>query len=259
MRTKSKKRICKIIKFIPISFVLVLSSCSQPLYIPSTTNVPVLTKKGDFDVNVSTGSNGWDAQTGFAITNEVGVMVNTSFANRTNADNSNYNKHSFGEIGFGYSSVLNNSNLEEGKTKILFSFFGGTGVGKAAGSYTYNILFGGNATVINRGNYMKVFAQPAIGFITENVEFITALRAGYVSFFYFEQNNQTLENGNLRNNNYYLEPTITFRTGSEKIKIMWQAGASIGYYPTEITKFRNRPLIFIIGVGLNTNIFTSKK
>jgi len=59
--------------------ILVFSSCTPPLYIPNTTNVTSLTKKGDTEISISTGTNGWDLQTAHAITDKIGIMANGSF------------------------------------------------------------------------------------------------------------------------------------------------------------------------------------
>ncbi len=224
-------------------------SCQQPLYIPNTHNTPVLTKQGDLDINFTTGSNGWDLQAAGAVTNEIGVMLNTSVADRTNDSSRNYNKHSFIELGVGYTALLNKKTYEEGQKQYIFSVFGGAGFGSASGLYEINGI-----TNVNNGKYFRPFIQPAVGMAGDHFDMFFSMRACRAQFSEIVVNGFPVEftNSN-RDNNTYLEPVLTMRMGGPLVKFVWQMGASVGHYPPGTAAFRNRPVIFIIGLNFNKN------
>ena len=234
----------------------VLSSCEQPLYIPNTMNVPVLTKKGDIDASLSTGSNGNDLQAAYAITDEIGVMVNTSYANHQDTGSSNFNKHAFVELGLGYTFFLNKESYEIGDAKIIAPMFVGYGMGSASGYYSW--AFGSSDfSYYTEGKYSRIFFQPAIGMSHKSIDIFFSLRMTYVNFSTVDYQDNLGGWTTLlvdKDYNLYYEPTLTWRVGGEKLKFMNQVGVSAGQFPTTETSFRNRPVVFIVGLQLNTNL-----
>ena len=84
-----------------IVVISIMTSCS-PEYVPNMVNSPMLSNQGEFQASVATGTSNFDAQTAFAITDNIGIMVNGSFGNETNDSTDDYHKHAFIEGGIGY-------------------------------------------------------------------------------------------------------------------------------------------------------------
>lgn len=237
-------------------------SCRPPLYIPNTTNVPTLKEKGDIDASYTLGTNGHDLQGNYAITNNWGVMLNGSYGNSKSDSSASFNRHEFIEIGGGYTINLNEDKLNE--NKVLFSAFGGYGFGSSSGLYAYSI---GNSMYSHQtnGTYTRAFIQPSIGYSTNNVDIFFTLRSTYVNVNKIKNeleqsllNDEYLDDfGNLvkrKNSNIFYEPTLTIRAGGEQVKGFLQFGFSKGLTPNYQTIFRQRPIIFIIGLHADLNV-----
>ncbi|MEE4199006.1 MAG: hypothetical protein V2I54_15305 [Bacteroidales bacterium] len=90
-----KQRLQIILWVIPLGF---LFSCS-PEYIPNMANSPMFTERGELQATIATGTSNFDAQTAYAITDHIGIMVNGSYGNETNDTTDDYHKHAFIEGG----------------------------------------------------------------------------------------------------------------------------------------------------------------
>ena len=218
-----------------------MNSCKPPLYIPNTTNTPSLLRQGDTEIGVSTGSNGWDGQFATAITNNFSGMLNSSYSNQPTS-RSNYNKHQFLELGLGYTTVFNKEALGTYELKYFFSGFAGGGKGTSEGRMSGVEL---------NGDYSRLFLQPSIGFTDKNFDVILALRTSWVNFtsIYHNQVIYSKDRGDFQN--IFYEPTFTFKGGGEHFKFFTQLGFSIGN--NQYAAFRQRPIIFIIGIQGNLN------
>ena len=245
--------------------------CTPPLYIPNTTNVPSLIKKGDTEVSATTGTNGWDLQAAHAITEEVGIMLNGSYANKTSDSLTRFHKHLFSEIGIGYTAILNKEDVDFANSTYIFSIYGGAGLGISEGFVNFNNIFNSDINYHNevRGQYLKAFLQPSIGISTPTVDFYFTLRSSYVNVYNLETdldadwNNSYIsdeeyenykEYYNRKNYNIFYEPTLTLKFGSEELKFITQMGFSAGQIPNLQTSFRQRPIIFTIGIQGDFNV-----
>ena len=233
-----------------------LYSCTPPLYIPNTSNVPTLLKQGDSEISISTGSNGWDAQMATAVTNNLGVMVNGSFADNTNRNRKSYHKHHFTEVGLGYTYLLNKENIEGNNMKYFISVFAGGGAGKSKGLVEFTEFFG-NDTIVNslEGDYTRFFFQPYIGMSNNRMSLFFSTRVSRVSF---SEINYDLDWASTYNqkgpgDNIFYEPTVTFKIGGKYFKFFTQMGLSLGHYGNTSSGFKQRPLIGIIGIQGNLN------
>lgn len=234
-------------------------SCNPPLYIPNTTNTPSLLEKGDSELNFSTGTNGYDGQFSTAINDNIGIMLNTSYASNIRDSSSNNNKHLFFETGIGYLSLINSDEISEDKMNYFYSIFGGYGFGKSEGMslYTYwNANDNGHIYSI-RGNYSRIFFQPTMGMQNNIIELMFALRFSYVNFNsierYYNNKWQLAEANSTKMSNIFYEPTVTFKVGSRYFKTFVQSGISIPSFNESETYFRNRPFIAIVGIQGNFN------
>lgn len=202
--------------------ITVLSGCA-PVYIPNVINTPLLSEKGNVNANINTGVSGIDPQVAVAVTDNIGIMLNGSFANRTSDSSANFHQHNFVELGGGYYTKLG----EQGR----FEAFGGYGMGSIKTEY-YNNLWNSFADV----NSQRIFVQPAIGATTEVFDGSFATRFVFVN----------LKQDNIRYNSLFFEPVLTAKMGYKYVKATCQLGLS---FPINAPlQFDYQP--FIISIGL---------
>lgn len=228
--------------------ILLLHSCTTPLYLPNTANTPSLLEKGDLEVGGYLGTNAYGLQTAYAVTDEFGIMLNGSFDNQHDDSSDSYREHQFLELGGGYTHIIN-PDAEENETKYLFSGFGGFGFGQAEG--LRNNTDGNN---LSAGSYYRIFAQPSWGMTHENFEFFTTFKINYVQFNEIKNylsGGWSLINTDGNDYNIFYEPTITFRVGGQTVKGVLQLGASIPQNPKDETAFKGREAIIILGIHAN--------
>ena len=248
-----KKISGNIITLLAIIFIF---SCTPPLYIPNTANVPVLLEQGDLEIGISTGSNGWDAQLATAITDNIGIMVNGSYANTTGSNRKDYHKHNFSEIGLGYTYILNKENVEPKSFKYFVSLFAGGGIGKSDGLVEFKEFFGSD-TITNSlsGDYTRFFLQPYVGMSNKHISLLFSTRVSRVAYSSIKYNLSWAGSYDQKSpqNNIFFEPTVTFKVGGEHLKFFTQMGFSLGYYNNTTSGFKQRPAIAIIGIQGDLN------
>lgn len=245
-----------IICFVLISFIVF--SCTPPLYIPNTTNITTLIKKGDLDGSVSAGTNGWDIQGGYAITDEIGVTLNGSYGMQKSDSSDNFTNHLFGEAGIAYTFILNKSSEGvENDLNYISTTSGGIGIGTASG-LVINTFFTSDSNYAS-GIYNRYFIQSSIGISSIVVDFFLTYRLTYVSFINLTYNYiDSVQLYDIKNYNIFHEPTIHISLGFENIKFFGQVGLSISHFDnfgSGNVAFRQRPVIFIIGLKFDFNVF----
>jgi len=206
--------------------VISLYSCA-PSYVPNVINTPLLNNKNEIQASVYGGTSGFDPQLAYAITNNIGVMLNGSFENRSDTTN-DFHKHNFVELGVGYFNKFNNNGI--------FEFYGGYGFGKLQVKYEDGIFNSYSDVKTNR-----IFFQPAIGLTAKSVDFSFSSRFVLVGF---EQNV-------LKYNRSYIEPAFTIKAGFKYIRFVTQMGYSIPLNSNNIVD--SQPFMFSIGVQGNIN------
>jgi hypothetical protein len=202
--------------------ILVLNSCA-PAYIPNVVNTPLLTNKGEVQVSVYSGLSGFDPQLSYALTNHIGLMLNGSFANRTDSTD-DFHKHQFIELGSGYYRSIGSNGR--------FEAFGGFGFGNIQAHYE-NSLWQDNTTVKN----FRIFIQPTIGASTDVFDgsFSTRIVANNI---YQSSYNST---------GFFVEPVVTAKAGFKYVKVVAQLGFSLPVNENNI-QYTNQPFMFSIGL-----------
>jgi hypothetical protein len=223
-------------------------SCA-PVYTPNTVNAPLFEEKGDANLSLTTGTNGVDLQTSYAITEHIGVVANGSFSGREGeSDTSGFHKHAFGELGGVYYLPIG----ESGRFEIL----GGFGSGNATTISHYN--FFGPRKKKATGFYHRFFMQMDLGLISKVFDGGLSIRAAHVNFHRFE----TDDNKSKQNiSSLFMEPALTMRLGWKYIKLHSQLGLSFPLQnpEQEYPGFDWQPFIFNIGIHLNMNVLNSLK
>ncbi|MCK5171138.1 MAG: hypothetical protein KAQ75_14765 [Bacteroidales bacterium] len=215
-----------------ISIIGLLSSCS-PEYIPNMVNSPMLSNQGEFQATIATGTSNFDVQTAFAITDNIGIMVNGSYGNNTNDTTDDYHKHAFIESGIGYYDKIG----EKGRYEI----YGGYGFGNAEG-YFEDATF--DSQIIN-ANYNRFFIQPGIGLSTGIFDGSFSPRLVFI-----QMNPEGIDfvTGDY---NIFVEPVFTAKIGFKYVKFVTQIGFSIPLGEQSLN-FNHQQ--FIMNVGLNINL-----
>lgn len=244
---------------------LLFTSCTPPMYIPNTTNVPTLKEQGDLEISSTFGTNGVDLQTAYSISKDWGAMLNGSYGNYKSDSTYNFNRHSFLEVGVIKTYFLNKKKEEE--TKSMFILNSGFGYGNGAGRYDSPIYFDNQYFTINQisGDYIRAFVQPSIGFSSDRIDFFFSMRSSYVQVVKMYANskevnlNTAIDNSGLsnyrgflelKNHNIFMEPTITLKAGGQ-FKGVLQFGTSLGTSNWVDVKFRQRPIIIIFGLQID--------
>lgn len=205
-------------------------SCS-PAYIPTPINTPLFSGKSEFQLTVYTGLlNNYGLQTSYSLTNNLGVILNTSFFVLKPKFSDNYYRDLAGDIGLGYYKRFDRN--------LVFETFVGYGRG-----------FMENKTNNIDANYSiptsKFYLYPTFGHFSEYFDYAFSMRLA--SFSYNYENNKY--------NDFYIEPVATMKTGNKNLKFIgqigWSAKMNPGNYP-----IMNTPFLFAIGAQIN---FKTKK
>lgn len=212
-------------KLIYFSFIIILAVSCAPAYTPNIVNTPLLSNEGEFQAAVGTGTSGIDPQIAYAITDQIGIMANASFANRR--DSSNFHKHSFAEAGLGYFLTI----AKRGR----FEVYGGAGYGTVDAMYRQDIFYGRSHAKLTR-----IFIQPSIGLSSDVFEGAFTPR---IVFLNINNYSNVLHSSSFEP---FIEPTFTAKVGWRYVKMMFQVGLSLPL--TELRTYSNQPFMFSIGL-----------
>jgi hypothetical protein len=216
-----------VLTIILIILIMILNSCA-PAYIPNVVNAPMLQKKGDIQLNLNTGISGFDPQTSYAISNNIGIMLNGSFSKWNSNSTENFRRHNFVEIGGGYFKGFGDIGI--------FETYTGAGFGNISANYE-NELWSDNIKL----NNMRLFVQSGIGISTNIIDACFSPRFTYVKLY---------QNSNSEYS-FFIEPVISIKLGYKYIKAVLQAGLALPIQKE--TGFNYQPLIVSVGIQSKLN------
>lgn len=213
---------------------IVLSSCSS-MYIHSTTNIPLLEKKGEKQVELTASTNSLHLTGNYAFSNNYSVMINggISYKNFTRhydifTDSESHDvspggvmsmdltydgefAHKYGEIGIGKYNLL--------QKKLKLEVFGGIGYGIAKD----NDMGASVTDILNyEADYYLGFFQVNIGRTFKKIEFGGAVRLATTFFDYTYQDYNTAITQNIGFNMFHIEPMAFLRVGGENLKLVYR-------------------------------------
>ncbi|MEO6136312.1 MAG: hypothetical protein ABIP35_14230 [Ginsengibacter sp.] len=149
-----------------ICVLTLLSSCAHYYYAPNAANIPMFKEKNTFKGKVGYSSdnyNGADIQIAYSASKNIGIMVNSFFAGKTeqvqndistSATHQESGKGSYIEIGAGYYKPF-------GAQKVwIFEIYAGAGVGGEKHTYA-------NSETANL-HLNKFFIQPSVGYSSKS-------------------------------------------------------------------------------------------
>jgi hypothetical protein len=254
-----------------IVVLFLLSSCSS-MYIPANTNIPLLDKVGEKQVDLYFSNTGFHFTGNHAITDKYAVMVNSSLSYKNfskhydvwdflldgTSDESLFGEsefaHHYNEIGFGRYNLFD--------SRIKGEFFGGIGYGVAKDKL-YNDDY--NLTYRYDTEYWLGFIQYNMGRKFRKIDIGGGIRVGYSGFNYTfpDEDITVLVYKNEKFNNFFIEPVFIVKFGNEKIKFVIRVGVSVVQTfnfnrDLNITKGTNygslntTPLHFSVGLNLGS-------
>ncbi len=223
----------KIYLIVALFGVLMIYSCA-PAYIPNVVNAPLLSNKGEFQARLNGGVSGVDPQFSYAITDNIGMMINGSYNFRDDTDS--YHKHYFIESGLGYYGKLK----EAGR----FEVFGGYGYGDVK----TDVFWQPGWINYTNGYYHRIFIQPSIGAVTDVFEGSFSTRFVLVNMHFRDGNGYDSPANNSFNT--FVEPVFTTKIGYKYVKFVMQIGFSIPVNNNYNDYYNYQPFIFSMGANL---------
>lgn len=207
------------------SVLLFAFQACAPAYIPNVVNAPLFSEEGEIVAKINSGISGFDPQVAYAVTDQIGVMVNGSFRSSQNEEVENYHRHAFGEIGVGYYKPLSEV--------ARFEVFGGGGFGQVNANFTNSVF-----PALTNVSYLRSFMQPTIGLVTNWSELSVSSRIVYVLMFQDQ----------LRSGIPFIEPVVTMKLGYKQVKGVLQMGFSLPVTPWDEMGFEHQPFMFSMGL-----------
>ncbi|GEM_PF-2266089 len=221
-----------------ILFTSLLFVGCELYYLPPHTQTPSHKEKGDIALNVQglyTGSASASyafSDHGFAGASFMGYAAN-------NTDSFSNDFYRVLTVEGGYYDFDQESNLH-------LQISGGIGAGTV-----------GDPSNAFEVDFSRFYIQPSVGFISSHrkIENHLALRLSHIE--YQKQIAQNVDPFSVQ----FVEPTYTFRGGSENIKLHMQLGLSVPLLNTSNTppEFAYDPFIFGLGIQANLNVFQKKQ
>ncbi|MCX6257803.1 MAG: hypothetical protein NTW49_07920 [Bacteroidia bacterium] len=236
-----------------LPFTLVFNSCT-PLYIPNVVNTPLLSNKGEFEAAMNGGISFQagiiptiisDPQFAYAVTDNVGVMLNGSFSGMKSSDPAIKDfTHRFLEAGVGYYDPF----AKNGRVEI----FGGYGAGEIHGYFENEFFKGNGSSRVNR-----FFIQPDIGFSSDLIDLSMAWRVSLVNIELTDSLSRKYSRGAFEP---FFEPAVNLKLGYKFLKIILQTGFS---FPLNKMTYHengniNSYFSYMMSFGLQLDLFKTK-
>ncbi len=219
-----------------ISFAAFLLTSCKIAYYPTSFNTPMMQSKGDAQITGALSVGNLEIQTAYAITDNLGVMINGSYFAEEKEITVNdqvervHLKHNYIEGGLGNFGSIGRIGRYE--------LFAGGGMGTIPADFR-NTFFDGSQTA----PMSKFFLQPALGIRTNLLDFAGVVRLSTVRI-----NNET---------NYFAEPGLVLKLGYKAVKFYANAGISFPYHHSGSQSWDHN--LFIFGLGVQVNIKRSEK
>ena len=234
-----------IIRLAILSFLFLSTLSCTRVYLPNAAQTVFYDNEGDASIAAFTGTNGFDGQISYAVTDDWFVGIAGSFMNADSnkEDATDFIRHSYYEGGFGYYSKFGS----RGKYNIQ----GGIGRGNIETISVYS--FFGDHAVPGTGVYHKYFLQNTIGFSTSAIDLGGNVRFNYVDFQHLRIYDEIFRH----QKDYFIEPTFFLRAGWKNFRYNMQCSLIFGLK-------RDRPfdydwLRINMGLSYQFNIFGKSK
>lgn len=231
-----------------IFWLIITVSCSgcASVYVPSARNVPLFTKRGQFQIQTSFG-NGTNANAAYALTNHIAVSAGAMYANNKLLLKNDWRIHQSAEVALGIYGT---------KKKTTFELFGGYGIGDGHGEEViFGWFFFSNSREIAKASYKKYFIQPSVGFTHKRLQFVGTVRISRIDFNAIEVGAVGGQFYDVREKSFIsFEPSFTLKLYPIRVyqpfHVFWQVGFNVIDDPKDNIEFRYSLLHYGIGIGL---------
>lgn len=224
-----------------VFLLLLLSSCSPTYYVPNTSNVPLLSEKGETKISAMFGSvldHDYELQIAHSPVDNIGLIGNFYYGSETSTGKGD---GQFVELGAGYYTTLSERDY------LLFETYALLGAGRVVNSFSSSDKIGEL-----RANAARIGIQPAIGLKIKWVEIALSGRVAFLNFFNVtgdlrNSNDDSSYVERLRRNNQHIliEPGLTLRAGLKNVKLQGQYLLS---YPIVGRYSRFEDMRFSVGI-----------
>jgi len=234
-------------KMIILALCLGGISCSPKFYTPNTQNTPMLQSKGQVNASLAGNGNQVELQGAYAATDHIGVQINGGLFRPQEEDNGNGGSGNFLEVGAGYFTPLSE--------KVTFEAFGLLGVGDFENHLPSTLVARPESTGEIEAKIMRFGIQPGINYQTS--KFGIGLSTRITNLSYSDIKGDLVFGGidqvallNENSSNLLVEPALTIRGGTNKIKLQLQIIASLN---TSSSDFRQDDGTMTLGLNYNLN------
>lgn len=240
---KNANSLISISKVFAICLCLIAIGCSPKFYTPNTQNAPMLQQQGQANVTVAGNGNQVELQGAYAVSDHIGVQLNGGLFIPKDTDKGNGGSGNFVEVGAGYYTPLSDN--------ITFEAYGLFGKGSFE-NHLPTILDANPETNGNLEASISRFGiQPGVNYQTGSIGVGLSSRICQLSYSNVEGD---LIFGNVdqvqyltdNNSNLLIEPALTVRGGTERLKVQLQIMASIN---TTVSDFRQDDGTMTIGLN----------
>lgn len=202
------------------------TACSPVYHVPATQNVPLFMEKGQGRVAAFSDGGSAEIQGSYAVSDALGLQLNTGFYFPANEDNGNGGKGQFVEVGLGYFSPVSADG------KLIFEVYGLLGTGGLENHFPSTLQANPGTTGTIEAKAFRYGIQPALGFRADFFEAAASARLMGINYsdirgsLIFDNQDQVQY---LKDNKsqVVLEPAFTLRAGLDWGKIQLQYAHSI--------------------------------
>lgn len=217
---------------LPSLMILLLASCSA-IYQPNSLNIPLLGKKSEGTLIISTGSNSFEVQSAYAITDNFAIMFN--YSKEKNNEDEKFTQD-LGEFAVGF--------FNQKKTNVTEVYLGaGYGESSSLGSLLFNHII--DTTFAMSSTFYRLFIQTNLGIKGKIIETGVAVRASFLHFTEMKIDEFTED---VSIDSYFITPALFLRIGGPPFKFIAQIGYSISLRNS--SDFLYEPFVMSIGMVL---------
>ncbi|MCB0762094.1 MAG: hypothetical protein KDC12_11280 [Flavobacteriales bacterium] len=226
---------------------LIITSCTPPLYIPNTPQMPTLSEQGEIEVGAAMGNGGLNVQAAGAATDKIGITLAGTTNFRSTLDSS---YHHFGEVGVGFTQLWKNADHDT-RIRPLLTVFTGFGTGITGGVRDASSTENGQVNY-GYGAYNRYYLQLGSGFSQKFIDFTVVTRFSYVRFTALTTEYDFRTTGDF--DNFFVEPALGVKVGGERLKFMAAMGFSVSMQSSSKVAFRQQPFFGSVGLHYQINL-----
>jgi len=211
-------------KVIIIALCMIGIGCSPKFYTPNTQNIPMLQSKGQFTASLAGNGNQVELQGAYAATNNIGLQINGGLFRPKEEDNGNGGSGNFFEGGIGYYTPISE--------KVTFETFALIGFGNFENHLPSTLDVRPETTGEIEANILRYGIQPGISYQSDN--FAVGVSSRITNLSYSDIDGDLIFGGddqvaflNSNSSNLLIEPALTLRGGTDRLKLQLQIVTSI--------------------------------